>query len=96
MVLPIPERWRAPYGRALCFRVAPKSLTPRLTGAGARSAEGTATGHENAAGMVCSGFRVEHTFRLWRKVEVRSGPTTYSISVQLHGVDLAPGTLLSG
>jgi len=26
MVLPIPERRRAPYGRALCFRVAPKSL----------------------------------------------------------------------
>ncbi len=64
MVLPIPERWRAPYGRALCFRVAPKSLTPRLTGAGARSAEGTNIGHENAEGMAYVGVRVEPTVRL--------------------------------
>jgi hypothetical protein len=40
MVLPIPEQWRAPYGRALCFRVAPKSLTTKVTGAGAREGGG--------------------------------------------------------
>ena len=33
--------------------------TPRLTGAGARSAEGTNTGHENAEGMASVGVRVE-------------------------------------
>ena len=69
MVLPIPERWRAPYGRALCFRVAPKSLTPRLTGAGARSAEGTNISHENAEGMAYVGVRVEPTVRLGTEVE---------------------------
>ena len=41
-------------------------LTPRLTGAGARSAEGTNTGHENAEGMASVGVRVEPTVRLWR------------------------------
>jgi hypothetical protein len=35
------------------------SLTPWLTGAGARRAEGTDTGHENAEGMACVGIRVE-------------------------------------
>lgn len=39
-------------------------LTPKLTGAVARSAEGTATGHENAEGMACSGVRVERPVRL--------------------------------
>ena len=39
-------------------------LTPRLTGAGARSAEGTNTGHENAEGMASVGVRVEPTVRL--------------------------------
>ena len=38
-------------------------LTPRLTGAGARSAEGTDTGHENAEGMACVGVRVERPVR---------------------------------
>ena len=69
MVLPIPEQWRAPYGRALCFGVAPKSLTPWLTGAGARSAEGTDIGHENAEGMAYVGVRVEPTVRLGTEVE---------------------------
>jgi hypothetical protein len=43
-----------------------KSLTPWLTGAGARSAEGTDTGHENAEGMACVGVRVEPPVRLGR------------------------------
>ena len=34
-------------------------LTPRLTGAGARSAEGTNIGHQNAEGMAYVGVRVE-------------------------------------
>jgi hypothetical protein len=36
-----------------------KSLTPRLTGAGARSAQGTNTGHENGEAMASVGVRVE-------------------------------------
>jgi hypothetical protein len=34
-------------------------LTPKLTGAVARSAEGTNTGHQNAEGMASVGVRVE-------------------------------------
>jgi hypothetical protein len=41
-----------------------ESLTPRLTGAGARSAQGTNTGHENAEGMASVGVRVEPPVRL--------------------------------
>ena len=41
-----------------------KSLTPWLTGAGARSAEGTDIGHENAEGMAYVGVRVEPPVRL--------------------------------
>ena len=41
-----------------------KSLTPWLTGAGARSAEGTDMGHENAEGMAHVGVRVEPPVRL--------------------------------
>ena len=41
-------------------------LTPWLTGAGARSAEGTDIGHENAEGMAYVGVRVEPTVRLGR------------------------------
>ena len=48
---------------------APRSLTPWLTGAGARSAEGTDIGHENAEGMAYVGVRVEPTVRLGREVE---------------------------
>ena len=44
-------------------------LTPRLTGAGARSAEGTDMGHENAEGMAHVGVRVEPTVRLGSEVE---------------------------
>jgi hypothetical protein len=40
-----------------------KSLTPRLTGAGARSAQGTNTGHENGEAMASVGVRVEPTVR---------------------------------
>jgi hypothetical protein len=47
-------------------------LTPWLTGAGARSAEGTDIGHENAEGMAYVGVRVEPTVRLGRAVEVGS------------------------
>ena len=48
-----------------------ESLTPWLTGAGARSAEGTDIGHENAEGMAYVGVRVEPTVRLGREVEER-------------------------
>ena len=41
-----------------------KRLTPWLTGAGARSAEGTDMGHENAEGMAHVGVRVEPPVRL--------------------------------
>ena len=58
MVLPIPEQWRAPYGRALCFGVGPKSLTPWLTGAGSRRLEGTDIGHENGEAMASVGVRL--------------------------------------
>jgi hypothetical protein len=44
-----------------------EGLTPRLTGAVARSAEGTNTGHKNAEGMASVGVRVEPTVRLWRE-----------------------------
>ena len=46
-----------------------KGLTPWLTGAGARSAEGTDIGHENAEGMAYVGVRVEPTVRLGTEVE---------------------------
>ena len=46
-----------------------EGLTPWLTGAGARSAEGTDIGHENAEGMAYVGVRVEPTVRLGRVVE---------------------------
>jgi hypothetical protein len=45
-------------------------LTPRLTGAGARSAEGTNTGHENAEGMASVGVRVEPPVRLAASAEI--------------------------
>jgi hypothetical protein len=41
-----------------------KGLTPRLTGAGARSAQGTKTGQQNAEGMARFGVRVEPPVRL--------------------------------
>ena len=41
-----------------------KGLTPWLTGAGARSAEGTDIGHENGEAMAYVGVRVEPTVRL--------------------------------
>ena len=46
-------------------------LTPWLTGAGARSAEGTDIGHEDAEGMAYVGVRVEPPVRLGRAVEGR-------------------------
>ena len=45
------------------MRLLEESLTPRLTGAGARSAEGTDMGHENAEGMAHVGVRVEPPVR---------------------------------
>ena len=39
-------------------------LTPKLTGAGARSEEGTGAGHQNAEGMASFGVHVERTVRL--------------------------------
>ena len=41
-------------------------LTPRFTGAGARSAQGTNTGHENGEAMASVGVRVDPTVRLGR------------------------------
>ena len=46
-----------------------KSLTPWLTGAGARSAEGTNVGHQNREAMAYVGVRVEPPVRLGREVE---------------------------
>ena len=46
-----------------------EGLTPWLTGAGARSAEGTDIGHKNAEGMAYVGVRVEPTVRLGSVVE---------------------------
>ena len=45
------------------FVVCSFCLTPRLTGAGARSAQGTNTGHKNAEGMASVGVRVEPPVR---------------------------------
>ena len=56
-----------------------KRLTPRLTGAGARSAQGTNTGHENGEAMASVGVRVEPPVRLGSVVEG---------GVRLHGLDL--------
>lgn len=50
-----------------------RCLTLRLIGTGARSAEGTNTGHENAEGMPSVGVRVEPTVRLESVVEGRVG-----------------------
>jgi hypothetical protein len=52
-------------------------LTPRLTGAGARSAQGTNTGHQNAEGMASVGVRVEPTVRLRRVGRVRQVHSSY-------------------
>ena len=46
-----------------------ESLTPWLTGAGARSAEGTDIGHENGEAMAYVGVRVEPPVRLGRVVD---------------------------
>ena len=46
-----------------------RRITPWLTGAGARSAEGTDMGHENAEGMAHVGVRVEPPVRLGSAVE---------------------------
>ena len=50
--------------RVISYAAQEKSLTPWLTGAGARSAEGTDIGHENAEGMAYVGVRVEPPVRL--------------------------------
>ena len=63
----------ATSGRDWLFK---RSLTPWLTGAGARSAEGTDIGHEDAEGMAYVGVRVEPTVRLGREVEGGSRPKT--------------------
>jgi len=50
----------------ITFMMFSEGLTPRLTGAGARSAQGTNSGHENAEGMPVVCVRVEPTVRLGR------------------------------
>ena len=62
---------RSVTGRALKLKVIvfiwtaynKSELTPRLTGAGARSAQGTNTGHKNGEAMASVGVRVEQTVR---------------------------------
>ena len=53
----------------MLWRLFEESLTPWLTGAGARSAEGTDIGHENAEGMAYVGVRVEPPVRRVHGVE---------------------------
>ena len=48
-----------------------RRITPRLTGAGARSAKGTNTGHENGEAMASVGVQVQPLVRLRRVVEER-------------------------
>jgi hypothetical protein len=43
--------------------VSPKSLTPRLTGAGGRRPQGTKAGHKNGEAMASFGVRVEPPVR---------------------------------
>ena len=52
-----------------------RGLTPKLTGAGARSAQGTGAGHENAEGMASFGVHVERPVRLVHRCAV----------MQVHG-----------
>ena len=56
--------------RPLSFEESRRS-TPWLTGAGARSAEGTNMGHENACDLAYVGRRVEPSVRLGSTVEGR-------------------------
>jgi hypothetical protein len=59
-----------------------RGITPELTGAGARSAQGTNIGHQNREAMANVGVRVERFVRLGRVVEV--GGVTYAF----HGCTL--------
>ena len=61
------------------------NLTPWLTGAGARSAEGTDIGHQNREAMAYVGVRVEPTVRLGRVVEGRAG----GYGLHFYGVAVA-------
>ena len=57
-------------------RHAVQGITPRLTGAGARSAQGTNTGHQNREAMASVGVRVEPTVRLRSVGTVADGHRT--------------------
>ena len=59
-----------------------ESLTPWLTGAGARSAEGTDIGHENGEAMAYVGVRVEPPVRLGREGTVVAWHQTFLHSSQ--------------
>ena len=50
------------------------NLTPRLTGAGARSAQGN-NGHKNAEGMASVGVRVEPTVIPWCQMQLQAPKT---------------------
>lgn len=63
-----------------------KSLTSRLTGAVARSAEGTNAGHENAEGMASICVRVQPPVRRGREVE------GWASMHDLDALDVALGT----
>ena len=56
--------WSSRFGHDMDKVLAAKSLTLKLTGAGARSAEGTNSGHKNAEGMPAVGVHVERPVRL--------------------------------
>ena len=74
-----------------CLRLC--GLTPRLTGAGARSAEGTNTGHKNGQAMASVGVRVEPTVRLGRVVEGVENKVAANVEMSSSG-GLAPRDLL--
>jgi hypothetical protein len=66
------------------YLVRTRGLTPRLTGAGARSVSGTNSGHKNAEGMPAVCVRVEPMVRLQRVVEGRKNAWTLSLVLHLQ------------
>jgi hypothetical protein len=68
-------------------------LTPELTGAGARSAEGTNTGHKNGEAMASIGVRVERPVRQRRAVEGVENTTTFHVFA--FGINLCSVVILN-
>jgi hypothetical protein len=65
-----------------------RGLTPKLTGAGARSVQGTNMGHEHAEGMAHVGVHVERTVR--PGALVRGDGTTMVLHFMCHSEALHP------